>query len=262
MKIEFCALAGGTFRMGTEPYEIKGQMEMFEYALRSWSWHEAEPWYRKHTPARTVSVGDFEMSQALITRGQYAHFERAVFGVASPLTAGDPMLPVEGVSYYGARQFTEWLSLEMGVRVALPTEPQWEFAASSRGRYRFPWGDDFDPAKANTIESGVGRATESSMFATGASEQGILDLAGNLEEWTDSFYVPYPGGVFIHDQISQENSGAYPVLRGGCYRHFGDLCLSFRRHGYREGYTPVGFRVVKNRIELSQTHNTKGVSDE
>lgn len=248
MRIEFCAVAGGTFRMGADPNEIEGQMKMFDYALRRWSWDEAEPWFRKHTPARMVSVPDFEMSRALITRGQYAHFERAVFGVASHLTAGNPKLPVEGVSYYGARQFTEWLSLELGVRVALPTEAQWEFAASSRGRYRFPWGDNFAPTKANTIESGVGRATEASVFAAGVSEQGILDLAGNLEEWTDNFYVPYPGARFVHDRISEENGGAYPILRGGCYRHHGDLCLAVRRHGYRKDYTPVGFRIVKGDV--------------
>jgi formylglycine-generating enzyme required for sulfatase activity len=262
MRIEFCAVAGGTFRMGSDPHEIQGQMEMFDYALRSWSRREAEPWFRKHTPARTVSVHDFEMSRSLITRGQYAHFERAVFGVVSHLTVGDPMLPVEGVSYHGARQFTEWLSLEMAVRVALPTEPQWEFAASSRGRYRFPWGDDFDPTKANTIERGIGRATEASVFAAGQSEQGILDLAGNLEEWTDSVYLPYPGAHFVHDRISEENDNAYPILRGGCYRHHGDLCLAVRRHGYRKGYTPVGFRVVKNIAELPQTQNANGASDE
>lgn len=246
MNIEFCAVPGGTFRMGTNPDEIESQMRMFDYALQRWTHDEAEPWFRKHTPANMVTVSDFEMSRTLITRAQFARYELAIFGVTSHLTEGDPMLPVEGVSYYQARQFTEWLSMELGAQINLPTEIQWEFAASSRGLYRFPWGDEFDPKKANTIESGIGRTTEASVFAAGVSEQGILDLAGNLEEWTDTFYLPYPGGLFVHDRISDENGGAYPVLRGGCYRHHGDLCLAVRRHGYRKNYTPVGLRITKN----------------
>lgn len=248
MRIEFCPVAGGTFRMGSDLSEIDAQAHMFAYALQEWSRQEAEPWFRKHTPAHIVDVPDYAMSRTLVTRGQYAEFERALFGAPSHLTEGDEALPVEGVSYYGARQFAEWLSLELGARIALPTEPQWEFAASSRGRYRFPWGDDFDAAKANTVESGLGRATAAEFFAAGVSEQGILDLAGNLEEWTDSVYLPYPGASFVHDRISKENGPAYPILRGGCYQHHGDLCLAVRRHGYREGYTPVGFRIVKNNL--------------
>jgi formylglycine-generating enzyme required for sulfatase activity len=77
------------------------------------------------------------------------------------------------------------------------------------------------------------------------SMQGILDLAGNLEEWTDSFYLPYPRGTFIEDRISAEQGRSYPVLRGGSYRHHADLCLATRRHGYRHSYAMTGFRVVK-----------------
>ena len=96
-----------------------------------------------------------------------------------------------------ARQFTEWLSLELGVRIALPTEPQWEFAASSRGRYRFPWGDDFDPAKANTIESGVGRATEASVFAAGFT-------TGNVKKTYETFKSK---GVEITDELTERDYG-------------------------------------------------------
>ena len=245
MKIEFCAIEGGSFRMGTDLEAIEIHTKMFAYALGEWTREMTDSWFRKHVPSREVAVHHFEMSRSLITRAQFGEFETAVFGSSSALSAGDEDLPVEGVSYYGARQFCEWQTQRLGASISLPTEAEWEYAASSRGKYLFPWGDEFDPSRANTAEGAIGHSTPVDAFLNGASEQGIVDLAGNLEEWTDSFYLPYPGGTFIHDHISEENGATYPILRGGCYRHHGDLCLAFRRHGYRENYTPMGFRVVR-----------------
>mgnify|MGYP001952700543 CR=1 FL=1 len=149
------------------------------------------------------------------------------------------------MSFIQANQFCQWFTEVKGVEVRLPTEAQWEFAASSRGQTMFPWGDYFDPSMVNTAEKGPGKTTNVYSYPQGSSRQGVLDLGGNLEEWTSSIYLPYPGGKFIYDEISMENPNSYPILRGGCYKHHGDLTLATRRHGYRKGYTPTGFRLAK-----------------
>ena len=244
MKIDLCPIKGGEFRMGADVETIDRQLDQFRYAFSDLDPAEARRWFLKQVPPRRVTLSTYDISYALISRGQFAQFEEAVFGARSEMCDGDPELPVEGVPFYRARQFCDWLSLDIGRRVSLPSEAEWEYAASSRGRYLFPWGDTFDPSRANTAEAGLGQSSKPGTFLAGRSEQGVVDLAGNLEEWTDSFYLPYPGGTFVHDDIARQHGNAYPVLRGGCYRHHADLCLAARRHGFRENYTPVGFRIV------------------
>ncbi|WP_254567486.1 SUMF1/EgtB/PvdO family nonheme iron enzyme, partial [Oscillatoria sp. HE19RPO] len=112
-------------------------------------------------------------------------------------------------------------------------------------QYIFPWGNLFSSKKANTAETGIGETTKVGSFEEGVSKQGVYDLAGNVEEWTSSMYLPYSNGIYIEDHISDESGTTYPVLRGGSYRHHGDLCLATRRHGFRKNYSVSGFRVVK-----------------
>jgi toxoflavin biosynthesis protein ToxD len=245
MKIDFAVVEGGAFNMGSTASDIATYTKMFDYAFKEFTSEQVKSWLLKQVPPHRVVLNSFEMSRSLITRAQYGYFETAVFGRRSEFSMGDEDRPVEGVSFFQARQFCRWLSDMLATDVSLPTEAEWEYAASSRGRFLFPWGDEWDPKKANTAERGPGHATKAGEFAGGDSAQGIHDLAGNLEEWTDSFYLPYPGGVFVRDDICQDQGDAYPVLRGGSYRHHGDLCLASRRHGYRDNYAMTGFRVVR-----------------
>ena len=65
----------------------------------------------------------------------------------------------------------------------------------------YPWGSaDFDPARANTEESGLGQTTPVQMYPEGASAEGVWDLAGNVWEWSADW-----------------NENKYPWLKGGSY---------------------------------------------
>ena len=60
--------------------------------------------------------------------------------------------------------------------------------ASGRGpkNLRWPWGNDWQEGKANTEEAKLGETSPVGMFPGGASPEGLLDMAGNVWEWTRS----------------------------------------------------------------------------
>lgn len=107
--------------------------------------------------------------------------------------AGLERHPVVGVSWYEASAYARW----SGKR--LPSDPEWEktaswpaqLTASPRQARRFPWGDAMDPDKANLWSSGVAATVPVDEFAAGASVSGVLQLIGNVWEWTASRFGGY-----------------------------------------------------------------------
>ncbi|MCL4857903.1 MAG: SUMF1/EgtB/PvdO family nonheme iron enzyme [Caldilineaceae bacterium] len=104
-----------------------------------------------------------------------------------------PTQPVVGVSWYEAQAYCAWLTeggRRMGAvgedeEVRLPTQAEWEAVARSRHSRDYPWGsDEFDPARANTKESGLGQTTPVHLYADGRTPEGVWDLSGNVWEWT------------------------------------------------------------------------------
>jgi formylglycine-generating enzyme required for sulfatase activity len=107
---------------------------------------------------------------------------------ATPLTAtqcglGESDLPITGINYDDAVRF----AAEAGGR--LPTSVEWEWIAAGPHRRRFPWGDEpWHPGRALLTGGGqTPRGPEPvGQRPAGASAQGVLDLAGNVWEWTSS----------------------------------------------------------------------------
>lgn len=115
--------------------------------------------------------------------------------------------PVVAISWYEAEAYCAWLthvcSVPSGYRAQLPTREQWMLAARN-GRKKvpapkvdYPWGGGFDPALANTTESGLGQTTPVDMYPDGATKAAVYDLAGNVWEWTGDRYKDYDGAWWI-----------------------------------------------------------------
>ncbi|MGH3814363.1 MAG: formylglycine-generating enzyme family protein [Pseudonocardiaceae bacterium] len=88
-------------------------------------------------------------------------------------------LPVVGLTWMQAHAVAE------AVGGRLPTAPEWEWMAAGHPGRRFPWGEqDWTPRHANLRGTGYGHPVAVGRFADGATPDGILDVAGNVWEWT------------------------------------------------------------------------------
>jgi formylglycine-generating enzyme required for sulfatase activity len=203
------------------------------------------------------------------------------FGVTGYDVNGDD-LPVVRVSWTKAVAFCEWLSKKTGRKVRLPTEAEWEWAARAGSDKPFWWGDvtdDFaayanladislsdysgnpyvqDRVKArygnteNLFDNWVPQAhnVNDGAFLEEKSGKwrpnpwGLHDMHGNVWEWTQSKYAPYP--YVADDGRNAPGGDDRRVVRGGSWYSRPKLATASFRRAYRP-YAPVydvGFRIV------------------
>ena len=145
--------------------------------------------------------------------------------------------PVIGVTLEDANRFAAWLSERLGVVKRLPTEDEWEKAARAGQDVIYPWGDQSPAEGVRANFSGNGRFTAPSpvgSYEAGANAYGLLDMAGNVWQWTSTAYGAAGAGA------------ATVIVKGGSWMDGPtDLRISNRRDvDPAKGYVDVGFRLV------------------
>jgi formylglycine-generating enzyme required for sulfatase activity len=199
------------FRMGTPEGELSALAKAYGGTRES---------YREESPQHTLRLPPFAIARIPVINVLYAPFV-AVTGARAPITwrgsrPPEALLahPVVDVSWENARAFCAWLSGATGEPYRLPTEAEWEHAARGADGRVFPWGNVWDPARANAREGGRGGTAPVGLY-DGASPYGCLDMAGNVWEWTASLDAPYPYAPA--DGREEAQAPGRRILRGGCY---------------------------------------------
>ncbi len=230
---EMVHVPAGEFIMGTTLEEAK---QLGDYAQRE-------------TPQRTVELSAYEIGRYPVTNLEYKAFVEATGhsppshweGGQFPDELADH--PVVYISWNDATAYCEWLTETTGKPYRLPTEAEWERAARGTDGRRYPWGDEWDETRANTQEAGPGTTTPVGQYSpAGDSPAGCADMAGNVWEWTNSWFQPYPGGSYQDKEYGEK----YRVLRGGSWLPNSSLARCARRLGNRpvDGRFDDGCRLV------------------
>ncbi len=92
--------------------------------------------------------------------------------------------PVVLVSWSDAERYCAWRGALRGGTRRLPTAEEFEKASRGAGGMAYPWGNAYEPDKLNSAIKGPGDTTPVGTYTTGASEYGLLDMAGNVLQWT------------------------------------------------------------------------------
>jgi serine/threonine-protein kinase len=186
-------------------------------------------------PEREVTLPAFFLDINEVTVGDYYKFVKergykppsnwSAEWKAGNITEQEARLPVTNVSWFDATAYAQWV----GKR--LPTEQEWEYAARGTDKRLYPWGNEYNPALTNSKESG-GELKPVGSYPAGESPFKILDMAGNVAEWTASEATQQVGRI----------------IRGGGYINT-DVYL---RTSTRVALAPsdskpfIGFRCAKN----------------
>ncbi|MDB5969164.1 MAG: Formylglycine-rating enzyme required for sulfatase, contains domain [Hydrocarboniphaga sp.] len=126
--------------------------------------------------------------------------------------------PAVCVSARDALAFTAWLSKETGIAMRLPTELEWEYAARAGSKTRFWWGDEYDAQYADCVGCDT-RAPQHPAYVGSrpANDFGLLDVAGNVREWTCSPFAA-PGTGTPGQCAATFDEATNLVVRGGSWQ--------------------------------------------
>lgn len=196
-KAEMVKIPGGKFTMG------RNGGDLFE------------------SPEHETEVKDFSIDKTEVTNAEYYEFVKAknYNPIPSNWENGKPLtnemnMPVRYVNLDDIKAFTNWRSERDKVTYRLPTEEEWEYAArNGSDNNLYPWGDKWEEDKAvvrrDLVLSPVGS------IPSGANKWGVLDLVGNVWEWTETKASAYKGANPEFAKKLEDSFGKdHAVVRG------------------------------------------------
>jgi formylglycine-generating enzyme required for sulfatase activity len=237
---EMIHIPAGKFWMGSNPKDEK-------------AWDDERPQHRLY-------LLDYYLAKTPVTNAQYAVFVRAT-GHELPshweggkIPDGKDDHPVVYVSWHDAVAYCSWLAEATGRPYRLPSEAEWEKGARGTDGRIYPWGNVWDKDKCNTSEGNRGSTTPVGAYPQGASPYGLLDMSGNVWEWTSSLWgtdffnsdFKYPYDPKDGRENLQASDKIRRVLRGGAFLS----SQKYARCASRNHYNPIsrfrydGFRVA------------------
>lgn len=269
IKTDLVPITGGTFMMGTTLEE--GMQAIDECAQYGKTCNDPN-WVADAIPAHATTVDSFMMEVAEVTLAQYvtflnwlgpnAHAAGCQGNVCVKTRTDDPnsLIEFDGVQYTMVNPgfyanhpvtFVTWWGAAEYCRVLnrrLPNEAEWERAARGPQNYTYPWGFQFDITRAMSSITANAGTVPVEEYANGQSPYGVLNMAGNVEEWVNDWYQ---ADYYKQDGAAGPNPqgpavGIERVIRGGSW----DTIPLFLRAVHRRSAAPdqpsasIGFRCV------------------
>ncbi len=211
---------------------------------------------RDEMPRHPVRLPSFALDIHAVTNEQFVRFLQAMGGEKDHnnndiirlrdsrikrsngkliIESGYGKHPVVGVTWYGAVAYAKWI----GKR--LPTEAEWEAAASTGKEAIFPTGSEIERSQANFFSSDT-----TAVMSYPPNPFGLYDMAGNVYEWCQDWYAYnyYDASSVEPDNPLGPPQGVYRVLRGGCWKSLKEDLRSSHRHRNNPGAVngTYGFR--------------------
>ena len=228
----------GTFLMGTDEtdptgdlappdwarFELASERPQHEVSLSSGYWIDTTEVTNAAYQA-FVDAGGYQDRKLWSSAGWTWLGGRDATALPAACVDAVPDQPRVCITWFEAEAYSAWRG------GALPTEAQWEYAARGPSSSIFPWGDDWDPTKANVVDSRA--LTAVGAYPDGASWVGAGDMAGNAMEWVADWYSAAYHKQEVRDDPTGPEKGSKKVEKGGwwgavpyvarsAYRHFED----------------------------------------
>jgi formylglycine-generating enzyme required for sulfatase activity len=226
-----CVVPEGSFLMGSDPTR--------------------DPWAQpREQPQHTVWLPTFHIARYPVTVAEYAcALAAGSDGMEEPVNWEKQRSylthPVASLTWYDAQAYTVWLSEATGFTWRLPTETEWEKAARGTDGRVYPWGDAWDPERANwdiyerfnafgQPPPEIGK-TAIDAYPLGASPYGLRDMVGNVCEWLSTIHDDADGYPYTPNAEREDvaRSARFRMQRGGC-------CLYDAKHlriAYRDAFS-------------------------
>ncbi len=244
-------------------------------------------------------AGDYETSQTTVTNAEGVQYEildlDGDFEVTCQIEFADGEFkaingledyPVYYVSWYGAafycnmqsrqNELTELYNQttdpwertfygEDGYRI--PTEHEWEYAATYNDDRDYPWGADVATTEhCNYLESGIGHSTPVNQYPLGISNLGLMDMAGNLSEITNNYIFSYSTEPETNPTGPENDGDEHRIaIKGNTFEADAEVIKCHWRSGWTRQWYPSNtgtFRIIRvysgdipNKINKQQKEN-------
>ncbi len=215
------SIPAGKYIAGSTPEERSASYDDLLAATQSDAAREMKRFEREEARHQTTLLA-FTIDLLPVTQGQFAEFVAA--GKAQPpmideaawraqgfahdyatqvaryvWKAGSPPNdrldhPVVLVTWDEANRYCAWRGELRGVKRRLPSAAEYEKASRGDSGVAYPWGNVFDPRKLNSADAGPKETMPVGSFTAGASPYGVLEMAGNVAQWTAT---PAEAGMMI-----------------------------------------------------------------
>jgi len=203
-------ISGGDFDFQVSGIEIEGGND--PGADVQYPWEDSPRRFHR----RRMQLHSFYMDRTPVTNAEFAKFLNVTHyhpkddhnflrawqkGTFPP---GWDNKPVTWVSIEDARAYAAWSHKR------LPHEWEWQYAAQSTDGRVYPWGNAWNPVALPPVDSGpaLHAPADVNAFPSGASPFGVLDLIGNVSQWTDEYRDPHTRSAILRGGASYQPSGS------------------------------------------------------